>query len=93
MRGFYYQRLAHRPIDFAPYVGSPGEAALAEARRNQREQKRREELDGTVYPAPTKAPMMNLSSEWGSEASYEVGARGEARISGRSSLIANCLWT
>ena len=71
MRGFQYQRLAHRPISFAPYVASPGEAALAEARRNQREQKRREELDA-VYPAPTKAPMMNLSSEWGSEASYEV---------------------
>ena len=71
MRGYHYQRLPHRPIDFAPYVASAGEAALAEARRNQREQKRREELDA-VYPAPTKAPMMNLSSEWGSEASYEV---------------------
>ena len=80
MRGYHYQRLSHRPIDFAPYVSSPGEAALAEARRHQREQKRREELDGTVYPAPTKAPMMNLSSEWGSEASYEVRRTIETEI-------------
>merc|ERR1719193_454746 len=72
MRGFQYQRLAHRPIPFAPYAAAAGEAAMAEARRHQREARRREELDGAVYPENTKAPMMNLSSEWGSEASYEV---------------------
>jgi len=71
MQGFHYQRQPHRPIDFAPFLASPGEVALAEAKRQQREKKRREELDA-VYPGPTKVPMMNLSSEWGSEASYEV---------------------
>ena len=84
MRGFQYQRLEHRPISFAPYVASPGEAALAEAKKIQRELKRREEINA-VYPAPTKAPMMNLSSEWGSEASYEVRAnfKGEMRFQAR----------
>ena len=76
MRGFQYQRLPHRPIPFAPYAAEAGEVAAAEARRRQRDAKRREELEGAVdtadRKAPLKAPLMNLSSEWGSEASYEV---------------------
>ena len=45
---------------------------MAEARRKARESSRREEMK-TVYPKPTKRPMLNLSSEWGpgSEMYYE----------------------
>merc|ERR1712042_426071 len=59
-----YQKQAHRPIDFKPFVASRDEEAMAEARRKARESSRREEMK-TVYPKPTKRPMLDLSSEWG----------------------------
>jgi len=59
-----YQTQEHRPVDFAPFVASRQEEAEAEARRKLRESTRREDMK-TVYPKPTKKPMLNLSSEWG----------------------------
>lgn len=64
MNSVGYQNAAHRPVDFAPFVGSREEEAIADARRKAREAARREDMK-TVYPKPTKRPMLNLSTEWG----------------------------
>jgi len=64
MNSVLYQNTAHRPVDFSPFVGSREEEAIADARRKAREAARREDMK-TVYPKPTKKPMLNLSTEWG----------------------------
>jgi len=64
MSALAYQSTAHRPVDFAPFVASREEEAIADARRKAREAARREDMK-TVYPKPTSKPMLNLSTEWG----------------------------
>lgn len=64
MNSVAYQKTDHRPIDFAPFVASREEEAIADARRKGREAARREDMK-TVYPKPTNKPMLNLSTEWG----------------------------
>lgn len=73
MQGRCYQESSHRPIVFKPFLSTNAEEVEADASRFSREVKRREEMK-TVYPNPTKTPMMNLSSEWGpgSELHYQT---------------------
>lgn len=64
MSSAMYQALPHQPINFSPFVASKEEERIADARRKEREARRREDIK-TVYPTYTKTPMLNLSTEWG----------------------------